>query len=260
MTGINSRLLTSGPGAFAGGLDVTTSSRFFGGEVNLTHAAIGLLGVDSSFELDLLAGFKYLDLTERLSSSQNSVVLAGGSSNFDGRILLAGNDVQVTDGFDTHNQFYGPQLGTSFEYQYCHLFFYGDAKVGLGVVHEMINNQGSTTLIPPGGTAVSVPGGLLALPSNIGRLTHNEFSATPQIDLNAGYQLWKNVRISVGYTFLYWGTVARPGDQLNNNITIQQLPTSAAFGPFVPPASPALVVHKSDFWAQGVDIQLAFHF
>lgn len=259
-TGQSSRLLTSGPGAFSGALDVQTNSQFYGGEANLTHAAFGLLGCDSSFEIDLLAGFRYLNLSEHLSFSQNSTILPGGESGFNGAVLLAPTRLGVVDTFDTRNNFYGTQIGTAFEFQYCRFFLYGEGKVALGVVHEVVTVNGSTTMFPAGGGSVSTSGGLLALPSNIGRLAHTEFSAVPQVNLNAGFHITPNIRLAVGYEFIYWGTVARPGDQLSSSITVQQLPTSPVFGPTTPPVVPAPALRKSDFWANGLNFSVAFHF
>jgi hypothetical protein len=261
-SGMSSRLLTSGPSAFAGSLIANASTRLFGGEANLTRATVGLLSYEceTNLELDVLAGFRYLDLNETLAFSQRSVILPGGFSGFAGRLVFAPNEVRVSDEFDDRNQFYGPQLGATVEYQHYRFYYYGALKVGLGVVHEVSSVIGTTTLVAPNGVASVVPGGLLALPTNIGRRTHNEFATVPELDLNLGYQLCRNIRLSVGYDFLYWNLTGRPGDQVNDRINVTQLPTSPAFAPISGPALPAPQIHRNDFYVHGVNFTLAYHY
>ncbi len=261
-TGMSSRLLTSGPGAFTGALTADSSTRFFGGDVNLTHATVGVLSYEheTNLELDVLAGFRFLDLNETLSFRQLSTILPGGFSGFNGRLVFAPNQIAVADTFDNRNQFYGPQIGASVEYQYCHFYYYGSLKMGLGVVHEVSEVLGTTTLITPTGAMTTVPGGLLALGTNIGRRAHDEFAAAPEVNMNIGYQLCRNVRLAVGYDFLYWSVTARPGDQINDRINVTQLPTSPVFAPLSGPALPAPQLHRNDFWAHGVNFTLAYHY
>jgi Putative beta barrel porin-7 (BBP7) len=40
-----------------------------------------------------------------------------------------------------------------------------------------------------GGATVTTPGGLYALPGNIGHYTHDEFSVVPELGINVGYQV-----------------------------------------------------------------------
>lgn len=260
VNGVPTRLLVSGPNAFSGGIAVSTTNRFWGAEAHVSKASFGLVGDCSNFEFDLLAGFRFLSLTERLRVAQDSVILPGGNSGFNGAVLLAPTEVRVADLLDTTNQFYGTQLGAAGEYQLGRFFVYGCGKVALGVVYEVANNIGTTTAIPPGGTPTTVPGGLFALASNFGRRTHTTFAAVPEGELNVGYQVTCNLRLYVGYSAIYWNTVARPGDQATTQINVTQLPTSRAFGPPVGPLLPAPAINHSDFWAHGVNFGFALHF
>ncbi|MGG7379585.1 BBP7 family outer membrane beta-barrel protein, partial [Escherichia coli] len=69
----------------------------------------------------------------------------------------------------------------------------------------------------PGGQTSAVVGGLLALPSNIGNFQRNRFGVVPQVGLKVGYNLTDNLRVYVGYDFLWWCNVVRPGDQIDTN-------------------------------------------
>jgi hypothetical protein len=260
LTGQGGRTVTSAPDNFAGALTATTSSRLWGAEINATKAVFGCMSHDGNIEFDLLAGIRYLDLEEGLSISQNSTVLPDGVAAFQGQFLLAPTNVLVADSFTTRNQFFGGQVGTAFEFQYCHFFVYTVAKVGLGVVHQVLNVNGNSIAIVPGGGILSAPGGVLALPSNIGRRAHDDFAAVPEVNLNLGYQFTPRLRAFIGYTFLYWSEVERPGNQTDLVVSGGQIPTSPAFGQISNPLLPSPQIRRTDFWAQGFNCGLAFHF
>src|SRR5262249_6596375 len=110
------------------------------------------------------------------------------------------------------------------------------------------------------GTVVVLPGGLLALPTNIGDHSHDEFSVVPEFRINLGYQVTEHLRAFVGYTFLYWTQVVRPGEQINLNVNSTQIATSLLFGPLAGPAQPSFSFRHSDFWAQGLNLGVEFRF
>jgi len=118
--------------------------------------------------------------------------------------------------------------------------------------------SGTTVFTSPGGAPVTQQGGLLALPTNIGTYSRDQFSVIPQIGFNVGRQLTNNFRVFVGYTFMYWSNVVRPGDQIDPVINPTQLPTAAGPGTLVGPARPAFAFHESSLWAQGVNVGMGF--
>jgi hypothetical protein len=133
--------------------------------------------------------------------------------------------------------------------------------VALGVTDEDIDINGTTVIAPPGRPVVVANGGLLALPSNIGRFDRNRFAVVPEVDLNVGYQITPYVRAFVGYTFLYWSNVARPGDQIDRVINPAQLPTTPVTGAQTfGPARPAPLLRDTDFWAQGINFGVEVRF
>ena len=59
----------------------------------------------------------------------------------------------------------------------------------------------------------------------------------------------------VGYSFIYWSNVSRPGDQIDLNVSPSQFP------PYDETATmPAFVQHTTDFWAQGINVGLDYRF
>ena len=104
--------------------------------------------------------------------------------------------------------------------------------------------------------AKEAPGGLLALPSNIGRFSRDRFGLIPEVNLNVGYQLTDHLRLFVGYDILYWSNVVRPGDQISRSIN----PTQQLGGTLMGVAAPLPQFHTTDFWAQGVSLGLDLQF
>ena len=133
----------------------------------------------------------------------------------------------------------------------------------MGSTHEVVNIQGAISqlgpnpLIPPGfGT---FPGGLFAQSSNIGRYTGNQFTVLPAVELKLAYQITERLRAFVGYDFMYWSQVVRPGNQIDRNINLSDS-TVFGTGALLGPAYPMPLFNRGDFWAQGLNVGLEFRF
>jgi hypothetical protein len=203
--------------------------------------------------VDFLAGFRYLELDEGLTIQENLTLLPTAPAN-------AGTTFGLADEFTTHNRFYGGQIGARGEYWKGKAFVNLYGKVALGETQETISINGLTIITPPGGTPTAHAGGLLALPTNSGHFTRDEFAVVPEIGINVGYQVTDHLRAFVGYTFLYWSDVARPADQIDLAINGTQVPTNLGSGKLVGPARPAVNLNSTDFWAQGINFGLEFRY
>jgi hypothetical protein len=245
----------SSPGLLSGALAVTSSSQFGGVEANAGFPVYS----GEYAAVDVLAGFRFLDLDEDLNIYTTSTPLAAGTVNFLGATLGPGNTVNVMDVFRTHNRFYGGQVGLRSEASLWGFSVIVDTKVALGQTHQVVDVHGTSTLISPTGVT-QVPGGLLALRSNSGILSNQEFSVAPELTVNVGYELTQSLRIFVGYNLLYWTNVARPGDQVNRSIDVRQVPTSPSFSATAVAVSPPQPFKQSDFWAQGVNVGIVLGF
>ena len=96
------------------------------------------------------------------------------------------------------------------------------------------------------------PGGLYALPTNIGNYHRDELAFVPEVDLEVGFQLTPRVKFRAGYSFLWVSAVARAGDQVDPAINETQFRIRSP-GPFMGPARPAFEFRGSAFWAQGLN-------
>ena len=140
--------------------------------------------------------------------------------------------------------------------------------LGIGVVHQVAEINGLSTLITATETRTAV-GGLLAQTTNIGRRSRDEFGLIPEFGLNVGCQITCHLRAYVGYSILYWrNDTIRPGSIIDRAVVESLIPTigrplAATTG--VPARAdfanrPLFSFRDVDFWAQGVSAGLEFSF
>jgi hypothetical protein len=250
--GRESVFLRAIPGFVSGSALLTFTSRMQGAEVN------GLVNLSSrdSVRVDLLAGFRFLDLRERLAFATSALGMGPLSP-------VAGNSGLVfdtLDRFDTRNDFYGGQLGARAEWRRGNWLAMGTVKVALGDMFELVDRRGDylTNVLnnPAGGTPRSFSGfGAFVQHSNLGGGHRHEFAAVPEIGVNVGYQLRRGMRLFAGYDFLYLSDVLRPGKLMDRAINFSQTVDSIAqSNNFVPGSRPAPILTGSDFWAQGINL------
>jgi hypothetical protein len=207
--------------------------------------------------VSLLGGFRFLQLDEGLDITETSQVnpsLAAGSP------LFGGSTIKVSDSFETHNDFYGAQVGTQAELCLGPAFVDVLGKVALGATHETVNIHGVTAITAPGGTTTTTPAGFLAVGSNSGDFSRDVFAVVPEVDVNVGWQITRYLRASVGYSFLYCSSVARPGDQVDLGLSGTQIPTDTRFNPQTGPSRPSVPLKDTDFWAQGINFAFEFRY
>jgi hypothetical protein len=240
------------PGIASGRLIVDAPSELWGLEANLNCKVC--CGCD--YRVNLLGGARFLRLRESLTVIEDIQNLPGQPDPFNGTRVL------VQDRFATTNDFYGGQFGAEARWQRGRVTLDGRAKLALGVTHQVLNVSGSQTF-PPGTPGVeNLPGGLLALNSNIGRFSRDRFSVVPEVGVSVGYFLTERLRASVGYNFLYWSNVARPGGQIDRGLDLLRIPNFARPPGTVPavPDRPARLFTDTDFWAQGLTFGLEYRY
>lgn len=256
---------TAAPGVSAGRLTITAPSRLWGGDINLRKNWL----CGCFHRVDLLAGFRYLDLEEELAIREDiQVNLSEAVRNNPELVNLQpfdGNRIVVIDQFSTRNRFYGGQLGTVAEFTRGRWALDFRGKIGLGITHQTVDISGVTARVLPGGGQQLQAGGLLTAPSNIGHYTRDRFSVVPEVGVTIGYYLTDHVKVFAGYNFLYWTNVVRPGGQIDRNINPNLIPLLAATQPpngrgGATPAVPAPQLRDTDFWAHGVSFGLEFRY
>ncbi|MET0723229.1 MAG: BBP7 family outer membrane beta-barrel protein [Tardiphaga sp.] len=93
-------------------------------------------------------------------------------------------------------------------------------------------------------------GSLLAQTTNIGNFSRDRFSAVPEVSAKLGYQVTPNIRAFVGYDFMYWTVIIRPGDAIDTTFNPTLFPPVL----FAGAARPAPRFDTSDYWVHGANI------
>lgn len=241
------------PGVMSGSITVDAPSFLQGAEANLS----GGLVRDERVRFDLTGGFRYLYLREGLNI--NAVSLVELAPQFQGLgIPFDGNTITVSDRFDASNHFYGGQVGARVELHHKRWTLDLDARVALGVSHQVVSIAGSTGIDTQ--PATSANGGLLAVSSNSGRFTQNSLAVIPEVGVSLKLRLTEQLQLFGGYSFLYWSRVARPGDQIDANVNPNLVPTSMTFGTAGGTNRPAFSFRQTDFFAHGANFGLEFRY
>jgi hypothetical protein len=235
------------PGISTGRKAVSTSSEFLGADA---FARCNVCcGCD--YRIDALAGYRFLRLKEglRIDEQVTSTSTAPDAP-------LPGTTFDLFDRFDTENRFHGGTIGVQSTWSRDRLCFDLLALVALGCTERTVTIDGSTTITVPGQGSQTFQGGLLALGTNSGRFHDQTFSVVPEVRLNVGYRLTEHMLVFVGYTFLYWTNVARPGEQVDLRVNPNFIPPPVGGGE----PSPRFQLRESDLWVQGISFGVSFKF
>ena len=211
-TGAESSEIVGRPGIATGFVEIDEESNFYGAELNARYK----YWEGCNNKLDLIGGLRFLYLDEQLTINEQSTALPAAGA-------FAGISRAATDQFHTKNRFYGAQIGAAFTHTEGPWTFELTGKVAAGVTRSIVDITGSVTPIS-GGTPPALPGGLLALNSNIGSQSHQHFSVVPEVGLNVGYDINQHWRIYGGYSLLYWTGVSRPGNQIDRSLDVNRIP------------------------------------
>lgn len=248
-TGHEDAFIVAYPGRQEGDIHASLSTRLWGADLDLR----GMLCRGASYQVNLLGGFRFLDLHDSLGIKENDTFLPQTDS--DPTVWTT-----TTDHFHTSNQFYGGQMGADVMWTRGRFFVDVLGKVALGVSVEHAGINGWSTFNTSEGQSGTIGAGQLALPSNIGGYSQTHFAVVPEGGINFGYALTRHIRLTFGYTLLYWSSVFRAGDQIDRGINPTQLTALVGQAPLTGPARPNFTFQSTDFWAQGLNFGLQFRY
>lgn len=248
----------SNPGAQAGAFSARSASQIWGAEANWLEGALP----PSNPGLTWIAGISYRQLNEDIGLTDMYYSVGGNPIFFRG-FPSANGDVVVQDRFLTTNWFLGGQVGASQRWTFGPAFIEVKGLFALGSTQQQVTVSGTTTFLtgPNLATREMNNGGLLAQGSNIGTLEKSRFTVIPSGDVKGGWFVTRWMIATVGYTGMYWSSVARPGDQINRIINVTQVPSLATFVPNPEgPVQPKPIIRSTDFWANGLTVGLELRF
>jgi hypothetical protein len=198
--------------------------------------------------VDVLYGVRWARLNERLHVNED---------------LIADDDTTflIDDDFRTTNEFFGGEIGFLVDWQKQRWSVDFLSKLAIGSNRQRVAISAQT--IQDGILFPDI--GLLGQPSNVGVYEQNEFSVIPEIGLTGGYQLTERLRLTLGYTLLYFSNVVRPGDQIDLRVNPEFLDLvdgdpsdTAADAALIQPQSPEFVFRRTDIWAHGFNAGLDY--
>jgi hypothetical protein len=196
--------------------------------------------------IDMTLGVRYANLEERLLITEELEDIMG-------------NQFLVSDSFGTDNDFYGGEIGFDWEWEYRRWKVDLLSRLAIGNVRQRVVVDGSTVIIPSGGAAQEFQGGLLALNSNIGSQERDRLAVMPELGVSLGYQLTCRLSFTVGYSFTYWSSVVRPGDQIDLDVNPALIPIDTGTSPTAGPMDrPRALFEQTDFFAHGLNLGLEY--
>lgn len=243
--------LVAFPNSLTGAVSVAASSEFTGAALRLRRQLCASEGCGTSWwncqpvpvssHTDLTLGYRFFELDENLSMNENLTSLV---TNEPGTF-------NITDRFSTRNQFNGPELGVQWRGRKGFWSLDLLMRMSLGNNHQTVNING-TSAITENGTTTNYSGGLLAQRTNIGSYERDRFAVVPELGATIGYQLTRGWKLNVGYSFIYWSSVVRPGDQIDLDVNPNLLPPEESA--FTGPLRPQFQFVESDYWIQGLSL------
>jgi len=256
--GAENTFVVASPGSFAGAATLTLTSKLQGAEVEGAVQAFDA----KNLHVEVLAGGRFVELTENLSYATSSTGLADPNTD----LIL-----NTVDQFGVRNDFLGWQVGTRADARWGDFEVGASAKLALGEMHQVANLNGYAVTnffnAPAGGPFTGVPtqivpgSGTFVQPSNQGRFSRDIIAVAPEVGVTLGYRLAYGLRVFAGYDFLYLSDVLRPGDQIDRGINFSQTVQSAIAGNAAAAGTrPAATFVDSDFWAQGLRLGLEWRY
>lgn len=234
-TGQPSSSLALIPGFQVGTIDIQNTSSFLGAEGHLIRNCWCF----ATGRIDLIAGFRYLELDENLYMDEVGSI--GPPSP-----LFSGFRAVIADDFEVRTRFYGGYLGAKGEFHRDHWTLDVMSRVAIGSTQDEIGIEGVTAFGPPVGPLFFRPGGLLALATNAGVRQKDVFGVVPEVSVRVGCQILERLNVFAGFSALYWNKVVRVGDQVNLTINPSLLPSASSS--LVGPPLPNVFFHQTDFW------------
>jgi hypothetical protein len=243
--------LISYPGFVDGNIGVDVWSQLWGAGVALRKNVYCCPGesCDSGYRLDFLVGYRYLELSEGVEIYEDMT-----ATDPQGPLLL-GTRLELQDLYTSESRFQGVELGLAAEAAGTKYFIAGECRVALGQTQHHLQIDGSTRVSVPGQPDIGFPGGLLA-PGEHWDYSDQEFSVVPQADIRVGRRFSDRIRLSVGYSLLYWSQVVRAGEHISTTLNSNQLPLYGG----TPLAASAMPLQSSSFWAQGLSFRFEWQY
>lgn len=230
--GVPNADVISYPGQRSGFLSIKGSSDVYGADLSMRQLSMEGLGG----RIDFMYGYQYMRVNEDLTINSESLILADDS-------LPVGAMFNVTDQFETRNEFHGAHLGFSGFHREGRWSLDTMMKFGFGALTREARRSGVTNITNGGVTISQAGGGLLVRDSSAGTFTSSTFAWAPEFNVNVGYQARRGIDLSVGYSVVGLTDAVQPW-----RLVDPQLATDLNDNPTLPKG----VISYGSFWVQAI--------
>lgn len=219
------------PGVTTGTAQTSAETTFAGGDLNFRR----LLDRGDRYRLELLAGYRQLYLDDELRASFAMVPV--------GLAAVVLPRITGSDAIRSRNDFFGPQLGLYGSTGWDRLTLEAHAALALGVTASDLNfvrtrtqtsNPASAALLlsavgvpPPIATALATATAQFPLTGANTGGSATYFGLVGEGGFRLNWRATDHVRLTAGYSFLYWNNVRRAQEAFANSALLR--PRAADF-------------------------------
>jgi putative beta barrel porin BBP7 len=231
-----------------GSIDVFAATRFQGSGVRVLHTLCLSDCCGTSWwdgcpinigrRVDMIIGYRFYRLDDTINIREQHLITT---------VERVGLDL-----FDAKNEFHGLDLGTQMQFRRGCWSLDLLSKVAIGNTRSVVTIDG---IAFQDGQEQTPRGSILAQTTNIGIHQSDEFTMVPEMAIGIGYQINPCWRFTAGYSVIYWCSVQRAGDQIDQHVNSELWPPRAA-QPEEAGLWPQFRGIGSDFWAQGLNLGL----
>lgn len=252
LTGSEASELVAFPNVVSGDIAVDSTNKFDGAAFRFRRqmccssgcgfSQLNCQTVPTSSRLDGTLGYRFWELKESIQVQERLTSL----------VTTDPGSFIITDRFETRNLFNGAELGVLWQGRRGWWSLDALMRLGIGNVNQSVTVSGSSAVTEGAnpGTTTNFNTGFLAQSTNIGTHERNKFTMVPELGLTLGYQMTKRVRLTTGYSLIYWGSVVRPGDQIDSTLNPNLLaPQETAVST---PNRPQFRFVETDYYVQGL--------
>jgi hypothetical protein len=245
-TNLPTAVLISFPGVTSGVSNITFTGRSIIGAEALLRP---LLCAGDGWRLDGLIGYRYRRLNEALDIQETLIPISP--------IFVPGTMVVSNETIRANNTFQGGVIGFDLQTE-CGGCWVLDIRpsVGIGPMFTTVQRNGITQIHVPGTDDLSLLGATYNLSSNIGQVSSNDWTAIPELDVRVSKTIWDCVRLSVGYSAIFFPSLARVGEQIDPFVNPNLIPPTIPGGPM----RPAPILEHSSAWLHRFNLGLELRF
>ena len=187
-------------------------------------------------------GYRYLDLQESLLIREQ---VTSGLDQFD-----------INDDFSTESTFHGIEFGMDADFWWANACVNVFGRFAAGANQNSVLIDGQTTALI-GTVETTSTGGILTQASNIGVQDRTLAAMMMELGFNLKAPITRRAWANIGYSGIYWGNVARAGEQIDLNVNPGLFPPpTAALG-----TVGAKPTHKlNDYFTHGLNAGLTIVF